>query len=747
MKKTSKLIVAFVSILFLCSVVVALLFGLNTFGVVRILQTPITLKIENYYKVYDGEPVTDLEFEVTNGSLVMGDYVEVSTFREVKDAGVYEDVYTYTIYNRNGVDVTSSYNVTEDFGEIRIDTRDITVTTGTDVFLYEPGKKYKLEVIDTVGIVLRHHVEGNNFREVSSIGIFDNTCDVKIIDENGEDVIKNYNVLYNWGKLIVANENLSTDNRPTPPGQGGDEGEEPENPDEEKPGDETQENEEFEEKVEVEGEASAPSDVTESEDVAKFGDRENSLEPVLSYTPSKPGQAFLVTGYQGNYVKNGWTKAPIYTPKYGANPQEFVSELIKNSANEIEGEMKYLSIKKRDRDFYAVYPNLDELAENDLNVVLSDLQTDTIHIKGYDFDYMRDQNFLKNVSFSDNSFINEEASYRTYVYENYTKIPDTTKKVIDSVIQENNLKGDSLEDTVNNMTSFFKENFHYDNKDLACVDAEDVIVDFLTNNREGHCYMFSSSGALILRDLGYPTRIINGYIASGLTPGKEYLLNGYNSHAMCQVYLDGKGWVSLEFTVAPLSDDCVIPPPLTPEDSDKEDDSGTPEEEKKPEITIATSDISKVYDGKPLIANNDDYQITGDLNEGDQIVIFNNSTIYDVGMITNEPSYLILDANFNDVTDNYKVIEDYGSLIISPFEITIESSNQAKAYDGTSLVTDYKCSSLLPGDQISEVMVSSITEKGETLAYVSIKEIINEDGKNVLNNYSINYIYGYLRIY
>ncbi len=84
--------------------------------------------------------------------------------------------------------------------------------------------------------------------------------------------------------------------------------------------------------------------------------------------------------------------------------------------------------------------------------------------------------------------------------------------------------------------------------------TRDGVENFLFNTKEGYCVQFASAVALILRELGIPTRYAEGYIAADLNPKGDFVWGGYvrdeNAHAWVEVWFDGIGWVSYETTPA-----------------------------------------------------------------------------------------------------------------------------------------------------------------------------------------------------
>lgn len=714
MKPKTKILVLIVTVIAFCSIVVATLFGLNTFGVLRLFETPISIKIEDYTTTYNAEKVeADFPYQITSGGLLTGDNIEISTKKEVINAGEYTDCFDVKILDRNGQNVTSSYNLSLDVGILEVLPVEITLKSATAVFP-DDGSDHGDKGVSTIkGRLLNNdYLEFSGFKTFNTKGFHENTFSAKIFTEDSKEVTKNYDISYQYGYIIITNVDES---------QGGS----------------TSSDEEFPEKVEVNQGQSGNNTVQVDIDDTEFKDYGTAIEPAFTYTPTKVGGSLFVDFALGVYTgKDFLISENQYKPKYGVNPHEFISDLLRNSKREFSGILTYKddSYKNRDFDYAATYPILDSLQNQD-SYTICDLSSDTVEIKGYNFDYFTEHSLIDDVSFSNENYVNEELEYRKFVYENYMNIPNSTKSVIDDFIAEKDLNGDSLLDSVQRIINLFKSEYLYNISNLECYNADDYVVSFLTDTKIGKCDIFASAGAIILRALGYPTRVICGYGMNGECLDKIYY-NPTCGHAQCQVYIDGKGWVTFEFTVAPMVPGCVMPPNLPPTyNSDVEFD-----------ITIGTNDVVKEYDGKVLSSTDDDVIVNGKLKDNHQLIYSLNNTLYNAGEIENKPFYMIIDENFNDVTDEYKVKEDFGNLMITKRELIIETENISITFDGEPLEVKFKSKGLASGDKISAYISNSLTNKGMKEAIVIIKAIANSKDEVVTGNYDIKYIYGYLKV-
>ena len=78
----------------------------------------------------------------------------------------------------------------------------------------------------------------------------------------------------------------------------------------------------------------------------------------------------------------------------------------------------------------------------------------------------------------------------------------------------------------------------------------DPVLHFLTRERKGHCELFASAAALLLRSMGLPARYVTGLVCEERHPySPYYIARAADVHAWCEVWLpDEKQWVTVEAT-------------------------------------------------------------------------------------------------------------------------------------------------------------------------------------------------------
>ncbi len=79
----------------------------------------------------------------------------------------------------------------------------------------------------------------------------------------------------------------------------------------------------------------------------------------------------------------------------------------------------------------------------------------------------------------------------------------------------------------------------------------DPLASFLFEFREGHCEYFASAMAIMLRQIGIPSRLVNGFRAGEYsTLGDAWLVRQYDAHSWVEAYFKPYGWVEFDPTPA-----------------------------------------------------------------------------------------------------------------------------------------------------------------------------------------------------
>lgn len=123
---------------------------------------------------------------------------------------------------------------------------------------------------------------------------------------------------------------------------------------------------------------------------------------------------------------------------------------------------------------------------------------------------------------------------------------------------------------------YMENNYTYD-LDVQAVPANRDFVDWFVENKVGYCVHYGSALALLLEDVGIPTRYVEGFVTgeiSGVTADAavfERVVTTDQAHAWTEVYLNGLGWYPMDATPAnqrgqglveatPVGNDTVVEP-------------------------------------------------------------------------------------------------------------------------------------------------------------------------------------------
>ena len=80
------------------------------------------------------------------------------------------------------------------------------------------------------------------------------------------------------------------------------------------------------------------------------------------------------------------------------------------------------------------------------------------------------------------------------------------------------------------------------NLDVSYRRADKAVEEFLADGKEGFCTQFSTSMALLLREMGVPSRVVYGATAGEDAGPGQYLVRGSNMHTWVEAYFPGVGW-------------------------------------------------------------------------------------------------------------------------------------------------------------------------------------------------------------
>jgi len=105
-----------------------------------------------------------------------------------------------------------------------------------------------------------------------------------------------------------------------------------------------------------------------------------------------------------------------------------------------------------------------------------------------------------------------------------------------------------IEEKARNIEHYLQSNFSY-SLDPSQLQRPQPLTAFLLESKRGHCEYFASSMVVLLRTLGIPARIVNGFQAGEYNDiAGDYVVRGSNAHSWVEVLDPEKGWRAFDPT-------------------------------------------------------------------------------------------------------------------------------------------------------------------------------------------------------
>ena len=117
-----------------------------------------------------------------------------------------------------------------------------------------------------------------------------------------------------------------------------------------------------------------------------------------------------------------------------------------------------------------------------------------------------------------------------------SRIPQLAKQITASA--------DNNYDRAAALETYLRTHFGY-SLQLSRTVPHDPLANFLFERKQGHCEYFASSMAVMLRTLGIPSRVVNGFRTGEFNDlTSQYVVRASNAHSWVEAYFPGHGWVA-----------------------------------------------------------------------------------------------------------------------------------------------------------------------------------------------------------
>ena len=191
-------------------------------------------------------------------------------------------------------------------------------------------------------------------------------------------------------------------------------------------------------------------------------------------------------------------------------------------------------------------------------------------------------------------------SYTEFVYQTYTRLPDSAREFAEAFLTENrlpSLNAIGRQAYIQRLQALLAERCTYTLTPPALPQGQDFVEYFLTESHSGYCVHFATAAVVLLRTAGIPARYAEGYCVPSGTDGRWVNVPDYNAHAWVEVYWGDMGWLPVEMTppgpmvpaayanaIGPGEDEMISPSP-TPDGTLSSAVSSQPESSAIPEMS------------------------------------------------------------------------------------------------------------------------------------------------------------------
>jgi len=142
-----------------------------------------------------------------------------------------------------------------------------------------------------------------------------------------------------------------------------------------------------------------------------------------------------------------------------------------------------------------------------------------------------------------------DRAYPPAISLNYLQLPNVDPRVPVLARQVTASAANNYERAVS-LERYLQTNLGY-TLDLGDRVPADPIANFLFERKRGHCEYFASSMAVMLRELGIPSRIVNGFRGGEFNDlTGSYIVRAREAHSWVEAYFPGHGWVPFDPTPA-----------------------------------------------------------------------------------------------------------------------------------------------------------------------------------------------------
>lgn len=132
----------------------------------------------------------------------------------------------------------------------------------------------------------------------------------------------------------------------------------------------------------------------------------------------------------------------------------------------------------------------------------------------------------------------------------YLRFPPQLDPRVQALAQQITASANNDYDRASAIENYLRSRYGY-TLQLPSSTVKDPIANFLFERKQGHCEYFASSMAVMLRTLGIPARVVNGFRSDEFNDlTGYYIVRAKDAHSWVEVYFAGYGWQMFDPTPA-----------------------------------------------------------------------------------------------------------------------------------------------------------------------------------------------------
>ncbi len=161
-----------------------------------------------------------------------------------------------------------------------------------------------------------------------------------------------------------------------------------------------------------------------------------------------------------------------------------------------------------------------------------------------------DYEATSNIGRPNNALIRLSAGpYPENLQSDYEQLPALDPR-IPKLAQQITAQAQNNYDRAAAIENYLRTHFGY-TLQLSRIRPRDPLAEFLFVRKRGHCEYFASSMAIMLRTLGIPSRVVNGFQTGEFNDlTSQYLVRESDAHSWVEAYFPDYGWVTFDPTPA-----------------------------------------------------------------------------------------------------------------------------------------------------------------------------------------------------